>query len=232
MKIIGWEERTTDLEITGLDGKEITLKGVPMLYNKERDNTAICLTDLIKARQKHLVLEQEVSETQHHILLLLYAKPEFFKHKYIDSKFRFNKMLFYHWQNMKKADYGDSFIFDEFDVCRAGPIPRNLSKDSGELHDKGLIEIMSIEDGRKIAEGKEIIKKPGRPGISKRCVLTKKGEKVAKYLWDNTDAEIKEIILKTKSETGLLDSTELRHKVHADFPEYKKTYVELDAEEF
>jgi len=215
MKSIDWQ------------GRSIKLENVPAIQNQKKE-IRVNIDDVIKAEQIYLANEYSLSPINFHELLLLHASPRFIKGGYIEQKFRFNKMLFYLWKEMEKVDYRDSYIYDTFKSGRAGPIPINLKRDLIDLEEKGFIELLAIKDGKKIDSGNKVLETL-KPGISLRCQLTKKGEEIAKSLWGNTPDDIKEIILKVKKELFLIDATKLKEKVHKDFPEYKKTYIELDA---
>jgi hypothetical protein len=226
-----WTRAKEDIESVDWQGRYITLESVPVEFNQEKKITRVRLDDLIKAEQEYLANEHGLNPRHIHQLLLLYAAfPPFIKRGYIEQKFRFNKMLFYLWKRMEEEGYGDSYIYDKFARGRAGPIPKHLKDDMVKLQEKGIVEISAIKDGKKIATGKEAIEKCCKPDISIRCELTDLGKKVAKSIWDNTPDDIKKIALDVKKNLFFVDATQLKEKVHKDYPEYKKTYIELDTE--
>lgn len=227
-----WEKK--EEEVKGMDwqGRNITLKNMPVEVHKQKGTVRISFEDLMKAEQEYIAKEHGLSPHNISELNMLYAGfPPFFEGGTIDHKFRFNKMLFYHWKEMEKAGYGDSLIFDKFEAKRAGPIPKHLREDIKEFQDRGIIEVIATKDGKTIATGEEALKKCCKtPGISIGCKLTASGMELAESIWNNTPDELKEITLNIKKDLFFVDSTQLKDKVHTEYPEFQKTYTELDTE--
>jgi DNA-binding PadR family transcriptional regulator len=203
-----------DIVSVNLKGQEITLKNVPVEINKKRKITHIFFEDLMKAEQEFNAQENNLQPIEIPDILLMYAETQFIKGGYINQKSRFNKMLFYFWKDMEKENLGNSYVFDEFVSCRAGPVPKNLKSSLNDLEKKGVIEA----------------KWSKKPGVSSEFTLTKKGFEIAKSLWENTPDTIKNIIIKVKKDIFLIDATQLKEKVHREYPEYRRTYTELDQE--
>jgi DNA-binding PadR family transcriptional regulator len=211
-----WIDTEEDIISVDLKGNEINLKNVPAQINKKTKIVKVFIDDVIKAEQKYVATENSLDDPrQIQILLLLYAEPKYITRGYVKQTFRFNKMLFDLWQRMKKNDFGDSYIHDEFVSGRAGPIPKNLKPLMNKLAERDLVKVSWSK----------------RPGISSEFVLTDEGTKIAKSVWENIPDEIKLMILKTKEEWFLVDATQMKHIFHKKYPEYKKTYVEIDKED-
>lgn len=115
----------------------------------------------------------------------------------------------------------------------SGPIPIHLGKDIKKLQTDGLIDVYLVKDNKKIPGSKENWAQiKGKAGASIECALTEKGEKVVRKIWDDLDIEIRQIILDVKRDLFYMDTKELKEKVHSEYPEYKKIYVENDIETF
>jgi hypothetical protein len=210
-----WVKGTEDITSVSLDGKEILLKNVPVEINKKRKTTRVLIDDILKAEQEFNAQNNNLQSIEIPEILLMFAEtPNFIKGGYIDQTFRFNKMVFYFQKEMEKNDLGSSYVFDEIVSCRAGPVPRNLKNSIRDLESKGLIKAIWSN----------------KPGVKSEFKLTNDGMKVAKRLWNETPDEIKKIILKVKQDIFFIDATQLKEKVHREYPEYKKIYVDLDEE--
>jgi len=124
-----------------------------------------------------------------------------------------NKTLFYIWKELEKIGLADAFPRDEFEAGPKGPIPKNLESDLERLRDKGLVSLkIGPKDAYEITE------------------LTPDGLVLAKEIWGRTEEPFKRTILLIKERIFPLDTKTIRDRVHRDYPEYKKTYVELDTE--
>lgn len=123
-------------------------------------------------------------------------------------------MEFYLWKRMDKEGYKNASIHDEFGSARAGPIPVHLREFLEDLEKKNIVKVQW-------ARG---------PGESTKSQLTRLGEKVANTIWNKTPPDIRNMVRKTKEELFAIDATQLKKKVHKEYPEYKRTYTELDRE--
>lgn len=213
-KKLDWVPTKVVVESVDWEGREIVLDQVPAEFNKEKNLTRVDIDEVIKAEQKFIAKENGLDPRELQVLWLIHADSRFFKSGYIEQKFRFNKMLFYLWKRMDKEGYENAFIHDEFKSARAGPIPIHLGEFLRDLEKKDIIKVRWAK----------------RPGESLKCQLTKLGEKIAKSIWNKTPTDIKGITRKTKEELFLIDATQLKKKVHKEYPEYKRTYTELDRE--
>lgn len=209
-----WVSTKVDVESVDWGGRKIVLKQVPAEFNEKRGLTRIDIDEVIKAEQKFIAKENRLDPRELQILWLLRADSRFFKGGYIEQKFRFNKMLFYLWKRMDKEGYANAFIHDDFESGRAGPIPIHLKEFLKDLENKNIVKVRWAK----------------RPGESLKCELTKLGEKVAQTIWNKTPTDVRNIVKKIKGELFLIDATQLKEKVHKEYPEYKRTYTELDKE--
>lgn len=210
-----------------LQGNQVILRRVPASYDERLGDYKVSLENLMAAEGREIAESHGVSPRAMQILLLVYAKPHFdtqitlmkvrgqqLKSGFLDQKFRLNKMLFQVWQELKKVDLQDYFVFDEFVAQRAGPVPAKSKEDLKELEVKGLLNV----------------KWAYRAGESFHFEVTEKGQRVAQSIWQMLPIDAKSIFEKTKSDLYLIDAAELKHRFHESYPEYKKNYVELDSE--
>ena len=124
-------------------------------------------------------------------------------------------MLFYFWRGLLENGFGNSLVHDVFESDKRGPVPKYLKEFSKSLEQKGLV---------KMQWGGKKEKKPYR------WDLTEKGKKLSEDLWNKTPNIYKKKIQEVKEALFLLDRTELMHKVHREYPEYRATYTTEDAE--
>jgi len=213
--VSNWVNEKQDIVSVNWKGKEIVLRNVPIEKNTKTGLVRIDVDEILKAEQKLTAEQQNLNDPiAVPELLFLFADTRFFKGGVIKEKYKFNKMLFYFWKNLEKQGFGESYIIDEFVSGRAGPIPKNLRKSMIELEKKGFVKISWSDN----------VKKPTV------FTLTPKGVDVSTAIWEQTPDLVKKTIIQTKEDIALLDPTALKEKVHRDFPEYRKTYTELDAE--
>jgi DNA-binding PadR family transcriptional regulator len=210
-----WVEGKEDITSVNWKGEETTLRNVPVEKNTKTGLVRVDIDEVLRAEQR-LIAEQQNLDQPIAVpeLLFLFSDTRFFKGGEIKEKYKFNKMLFYFWKYLEKQGFGDSYIIDEFVSGRAGPIPKNLKKSMTELEKKGFVKISWSNN----------LKKPTV------FSLTPEGVKVSRAIWEQTPDLVKKIVIQVKEEIALLDPKALKEKVHREFPEYKKTYIELDAE--
>jgi DNA-binding PadR family transcriptional regulator len=210
-----WVNGKEDVVSVNWKGEEITLKNVPVEKNCKTGLVRVDIDEILKAEQK-LIAEQQNLDQPIAIpeLLFLFADTRYFKGGEIKEKYKFNKMLFYLRERLKELGFGDSYIIDEFVSGRAGPIPKHLKESMIELEKKGFVKISWSDN----------IKKPTV------FTLTDRGIEVSKAIWEQIPDLVKKTIIQVKEDIALLDPTALKEKVHKEFPEYRKTYTELDAE--
>ena len=207
-----WEIENEDIFTVNWKGDGIKLENVPTKKNKRTGETLVNINDIIKAEQEHNTKEINIKPFDMHPLLLLYAKLRYYPRGIIEKGYRLRKMIFYLEKKLEEHGYENSFIFDKIVAARAGPVPKNLRKTMKELKERGLVEYTW----------------DNKPGVSAKFKLTKKGEITTKDLWEKTPDDVKMIVLKIKEEIYLITSSALKHKVHEEYPEYRKFYTELD----
>jgi len=206
-----WISKNESLLVTNNLGERIKLE-VPIETNRDKKTRRVFFRDLIKAEHNYNIKQASLEPIDIHPLLLIYAKLKWQKGGFIKKAYRLRKMIFYLGEDVKKLAHGDAFTFDEIVSARAGPTPKNLQETMKRLKDKGLVEYTW----------------ENKPGTSAEFKLTEKGEQAASNLWANLPEDVKKIITKVKEDIYLLSSEQLRNKVHKEYPEYKKTYTELD----
>lgn len=216
-------------------GEEVKLE-IPALIDEESQEQFVSLADILKAEQTRIAKKNNVTPLQTFELLTLYA-PALSRTPVIKQKFRFNKILFYIGKKIEEEFGINGLLFDEMNRCRAGPIPKTLRSDLEELEAKKLIEIYVENNGKKIPESRnnwpELIRTRKGACVAK---LTPKGEGVASTLWSETKAlfgdELMDIIQAVKKELIYMDTEKLKEKVHQEYPEWRKIYIEEDNEDY
>ena len=221
-------ERKINIELS--DGN--ILEDMPVYELEETGGDRVLFEDLFKAEERRIAKNSNVSIYNIFELALIFANVKQ-RRNAIKQKYRFNKMLFYIKQKLDEEFGEDVFIFDKMGSARAGPIPIHLGEDIKQLQTDGLIDVYLVKDNKKILGSKENWEKiKGKAGASIECALTEKGETLAKNIWIDLNDEIKQIILDVKIELFYMDTETLKKKVHSEYPEYKKNYIENDNETF
>lgn len=211
-----WIPTTTDFETVSWDGQPLILRDLPAKSCPLCNETIVEADEVVRAEQKVTAARLGLSPREANILLFLHAPgPRFTESGYIEEKYRFNKMLFKLWKELDNEGLGQSFLHDGFRADRRGPVPENLGEDSASLETKGLVK---MRWGGKTAK------------TSYRWDLTPEGHELARQLFELTPQAMRDAVSKTKAELFLLDSTQLKHKIHDEFPEYKRRYAVEDKE--
>lgn len=212
----GWEKMKEDVFIVNNKDEKILLRGVTVETHKKRKTKRVFIDDLIKAEQMQIAEKNNLEPIDLHELLLIYFDSRFFEGKrIIKTTYRFNKMLFYVWKEMEKCNYGNWYIHDKFVSARAGPVPLNLKPSIRRMEKQGIVKV----------------KWSNKPGVSSEFALTAEGEKIAKSLLEKIPDDVKLIYKNVKEELSLISPETLKNKVHREYPEYQRTYTELDNEE-
>jgi len=220
----------TNIEVLDGNNKRAELEDIPLYIEEETGEELYLFSDLIKADERRIAKKYSISEYNIFELVLLYADVRQRKNA-IRQKFRFNKMLFYIWKKLEEEYGEDSLIFDKMGEARAGPIPIHLFDDIKDLNEKKYIEIYLVKDGKKIAGSKENWEK-FKSTASIECILTRKGHRLAQELWKELDERMREIIVEVKEDLMYIDTELLMEKVHKEYPQYRKNYIEPDKETF
>lgn len=232
MALLRNTEKTTEVNILDNKHKEVVLKNVPVYIEEDTGDEVFTFGDILKADQQRIVKKYGIKEYNVFELALLFADVKQ-RRNAIRQKFRFNKMLFYVQKRLEEEFGKETLIFDKMGSARAGPVPVHLKEDIKDLKARELIEIYLIKDNKKVPGSKDTWEKlKDKLQASIECSLTKKGEKLAKKLWNDLDDYMKRIILNVKIELMYLDTEKLKEKVHKEFPEYKMNYTENDTETF
>ena len=163
---------------------------------------------------RDLAAELGIKPRQVPLILLFHAQPGVFQRGFLVNKYKLNKMLFYQWKMLEKMGLGEGFIHDEFIPEKNGPVPKSLFEDLDDLRDKGLIKLSGGKKERKPVE----------------AVLTLEGEHLATKTWCSVAEPYREISTDVKNMIFPLDPKTVKEKVHAEYPEFRKVYVEEDHE--
>lgn len=130
-------------------------------------------------------------------------------------KYSLNKMLFYQWQRAVADGLGDAFPHDEFVAERKGPVPIHIDSDLDRLEAAGLINVK-----RHDPQVKE-----HQPWV---ISLTPAGEERARRFFNVTEGWFRRVTISTKRDLLLLDPAKLQARVHSEYPNYRRKYVEID----
>jgi DNA-binding HxlR family transcriptional regulator len=216
METVQWSKTKIDMDSIDWRGKIIHLKNVPAIKNEKTGKIRVYPTDVAKAEFAMLAGKHDLEPRDVALLLMLRAKPGPFEEGQVHYKYHLNKMLFYQWKKLENLDLGETYPHDEFEPAIRGPVPKNLSDDLKRLEKQGLVKL----------EHKQWGKSPKQASL--KTELTTEGMSIAEELWQHVPDPFKEVTLKTKGDLFPLDPDTIRDKVHEEYPEYKKVYVELD----
>jgi hypothetical protein len=214
----GWIETTTDINTVNWKGDAIHLTGVRAFRSTKGENIVVYPYDVAQAeiRQiagKHGLIPRDVA-----LFLIWYAKPGNFEGGEVLYKYHLNKMLFYQWKELEKQNFKETLPHDEFISARNGPVPKNINEDLDRLEKMGVVRSQYKKWGE------------GETQRSRRTMLTDEGLKIAMQLWNEVPEPFKKVSLKVKEQLFALDPATVRKKVHREYPEYRKTYLEPDME--
>lgn len=230
-------EMRTDMKARNNKNQVVILKGIPVYLEKNARNKLVKLSDVIKAEQVRIAEKYQINIFNIYELALLYVDVKQ-RGKIIKQKYRFNKMLFYIWKRSEDFYGENGLIFDEMGVAEQGPIPTHLMSDLITFQNNDLLDIFIIEKGMKIPNSKkdwEQIKSDKEENgfrVSLATGLSKKGEELAREIWNELDPEMREIILDVKEEFYYMKTGNIRRKIHKEYPTYRKTYTKEDRENF
>jgi YgiT-type zinc finger domain-containing protein len=211
-----WIPTEIDYKISDWEGRSITLKNVPAQSCPKCNSVRVDSDDLLKAEQKELAAEIGITPIELSVLLLLEAPAQYAKYPHrINDRYRMNKMLFYLWKRLEEKGFGDSWIHDVFESKKRGPVPAHLNETVASLKQHNLVK---VQDGGRIAE---------KPFIYE---LSPEGQKAAAGVWARTPDDFKQVIKAVKEDLMFLDTMQLMHKVHKEYPDYRATYKEPDTD--
>lgn len=213
-KAAKWVSTTVEVRTVDSKGHPLLLKDVAAERNSVTHAIRLDPEVVARAEIEHIAGRLGVEGRHLPLLLMLFAKPGPFKEGSVETKYKLNKMLFYQWRRLADAGLGDSFPRDEFKSARAGPVPIHLSDDLRALERAGLATV----------------KWSDHPGASTNVELTSAGMEAARRLWDDVPEIYRIATLATKEELFPLTPATIKLKVHAEFPDLRRHYVEVDAE--
>ena len=213
-----WMDTKTEIDAYDWKGNPIRLENVPAIKNKETGKIRVRPSEVAKAEIRMLAEKHKLEPRDVALLLTLFAKPGLFKKGEVHCKYHLNKMLFYQWKNMEKRYLGKAFPHDEFRAASKGPIPIHLWNDLRRLEQRKIVSLDHYIWGKDRGEASLVTK------------LTSDGLKLAEKLWNTVPPDLRETTLVTKEQIFPLNPKTIMKKVHREFPEYRKTYTELDRE--
>lgn len=210
----------TKIELDTLDwrGNPIHLKDVPAIMNAKTGKVRLYPAQVSLAEYEALAKKYDLKPRDIATLLTLYVKPGVFKEGSLPTRYHVNKTLFYIWKELGKKGLGEVFPHDNFVAFPRGPVPEHLESDQDRLGSKGLVSSSFQPWG------------PNPKDQSVLIELTPSGMQVATALLSAVADPFKETILRIKERIFPLDPKTIRERVHRDYPEYKKTYTELDTD--
>jgi hypothetical protein len=211
-----WQKTKTDLETVNWRGHPIHLKSVPAMKNVKTGEVYYYPSDVAKAEINLLAKKTGLKSRDVPLLLMLVAKPGVFQKGIIQYKYQINKMLFYQWKEMEKLGLGETFPHDKFESAPRGPVPKNLGDDLKRLEEKGIVTLSYKKWGK------------GKKEASLETQLTEKGINIAHSLVGEIPDNLKDVTATVKKQLFCLDPATICKKVHEEYPEYRKTYTELD----
>lgn len=226
--LVAWKMEKEDVNWY-LGGKEVILKEIPVLKNKNKGVSLVSADDILRAKQTHMVKENGLgSDFQLPILVLLEAEvptlhPTQANVKIDGSKLavqegelqqsrRIHKMLFDLWQRSIPLGYETAYPHDTFKKEVFGPVAEHLKSDLKFLEENEYITAM-WEKGHEC------------PTVIK---LTEKGKTEAGRIWTNTPEDIRKIAIETKDFFVLKSIGEIVDYFHKKYPEYRKMEVPKD----
>jgi len=215
-----WMETTVpDLDTKDWRGKTIHLRDVPAIKNIKTGRIGFDPMQLTLAQMVQIAKDLGIQPRDIPLLLTLYTKPpRFFKEGKTFARYHLNKTLFYIWKALEKKGIANAFPRDEFGAARAGPVPIHLKEDTERLENMGLVTVQSHQWG----EG------PNKTSILTR--LTDKGADLCTRLAESVGEPFISTIVREKQDLFVLDPETIKERVHRDFPEYRKTYTDLDTD--
>jgi len=209
-----WVNTTTEVRTIDPGGHPLLLKNVPAERNTTTGAVRVNPEDVARAEIEQLAGRHGIEGRHLPLLLMLYAKPGPFKEGSVETKYKLNKMLFYQWKKLEASGLGESYPKDDFRSARAGPVPIHLKDDLRALDKAGLATVQWSD----------------HPGASTHVELTAAGLEAAKRLWDDVPEIYREATTSVKEELFPLTPTTIKRKVHEEFPELRRVYLEIDAE--
>lgn len=199
-------------------GNPIHLVDVPALKNSRTGKVRIYPSDAAQAEFRMRAKKYNLEPQDIALLSLLYAKPGPFQEGQVHFKYHLNKMLFYQWKQMGELGLGEAYPHDEFEAFPRGPVPKNIDQDLERLNSLGLITQIYIQWGKRDKDA------------SMKTELTEEGNAIIEEIWKESPDPFKEATLKVKEQIFPLDPKTVKKRVHRDYPEYQKIYIEIDTD--
>ncbi len=211
-------EIKTEIETVDWKGNPIRLNDVPAMRNKRTGRIAVDPEALSLAEMTALAKKYSLEPRDMAFLLMVFAKPGHFEAGVMPHKYRLNKSLFYLWKYLEKEGLGEAFPHDNMVPFPKGPVPEHIDSDMERLEKQDLIKVFLTPWGK------------GQGEKYRTTELRPEGMKIAEKLWRDVPDPFKQEILKVKEDIYPLDPESIKKRVHRDYPEYRKGYLEPDTE--
>ena len=213
-----WKKIEIEMDSIDWKGNPIHLKKVPALQNTKTGQLGVYPEDVSKAELRLLAEQVGIEPRDIPLFILLCVKAGSIQKGYVHYRYHLNKMLFYQWKELEKEGLGEAFNHDNFIPEKRGPVPEHLEEDIKQLVNRGLVKETLMKWGKSSKD------------CSKVTELTEKGLAVAEQICNKVAEPFLTTSLKVKEELFPLDPSTIKERVHRDYPELRKTYVEIDAE--
>lgn len=217
-KGVAWENTRIEMDILGWEGKPIHLNDVPAIKDPRTGQVLVHPSEVAKAESRMVAKQFGLEGRDIPLLLMLFVPAGIFKGGEVFYKYHINKMLFYLWHDLGEVGLKEGIEHDEFEPADRGPVPKNISQDLERLSKMGLVKTEFKRWGPRLKDE------------SLKITLTDEGMNVAEKLWLQVPNPLREVALKVKEHIHLKTPTEVKNRVHADFPEYRKVYITIDAD--
>jgi len=213
-----WKKIEIEMDSVNWRGDPIHLTRVPALQNTRTGRIAIDPEAVSRAELRVLADQEGIEPRDLPLFMLLCVKVGPVQQGYIHHRYRLNKMLFYQWKELEKEGLGEAFNHDNFVAKEKGPVPEHLEEDIKRLESNELVKVSLVQWGKTARQ------------CSKTTELTEKGLAIAKRICSKVPEPFLKVSHEVKQELFPLDPLTIREKVHRDYPEYRRTYLEIDAE--
>lgn len=211
----GWEPCEVTVNAATETGTVVPVHRVRAERNAETGEVRVEPLEVLRAQFRDIVDEAGLQEGRDlPLLAILAAHAGNLPVQLVSRKYSLNKMLFYQWKRLEEQGLGESFPHDEFVADRKGPVPKHIDDDLERLSAAGLVSID---------------KPTGRDHKPWIINLTPEGQRVANTILMRSEPWFKQVTTEVKTDIFPLDPERLRRRVHTEYPEYKRKYVEVDS---
>lgn len=213
-----WESCVVDtMTVASESGGSFRVDNVPGERNLNTGEVFVDPSVVLKVHYANMTTELGLTSTRDLSILSLLGSPvgrgNGITAEFVQYKYNLNKMLFYQWMGLQKQGLGDIIHSDRFVAERKGPVPSHIDEDLARLETEGKI-IIERPKGEK--HGPWVIR------------LTPAGKDLSAKVLRGLETTVRELTSKVKSEILPLSPERLKARVHTDYPQYRRKYVEVD----